>query len=117
MDIRNQVQEIDAMLSQGDIVNAVKNFFADNVTTSDYGNVATTNKAQMVEKMEGFAGAIAKVNKINKISSVVDGNISASEFDIHFDMKDGSEILWHEIIKRTWNDQGQVVREEYFNAQ
>ncbi len=116
MDIRNQVQEIDTMLSQGDIVNAVKKFFADNATTSDYGNVDTSDKAQMVSKMEGFAGAIARVNKIQKISSIVDGNTSASEFDIHFDMKDGSEILWHEVIKRTWNDLGQVVREEYFSA-
>jgi len=28
-------------------------------------------------------------------------------------MKDGSKILWHEILKREWKD-GKVVKESYF---
>ena len=71
----------------------------------------------MVAKMEGFAGAIANVNGITHHHSIVDGNVSASEFTFDFDMKDGSKIYWHEIIRRIWNDQGQVIQEEYFNAE
>jgi len=70
----------------------------------------------MVTKMEGFAGAIAKVNGITHHGSIVDGNVSASEFTFDFDMQDGSKILWHEIIRRVWNDEGKVIQEEYFNA-
>ena len=117
MDVKSQVQKMDAMVSQGDIVNAVKTFFADSAATSDYGKVATQNKAQMVEKMEGFLGAIASVNGITHHYSLVDGNVSASEFTFDFDMKDGSKIYWHEIIRRIWNDDHQVTHEEYFNAQ
>ena len=116
MDIRNQVLKMDEMVSQGDIVNAVKTFFADGATTADYGDVATSGKQQMVEKMEGFLGGIAKVNGITLHHSIVDGSTSASEFTFDFDMKDGSKIYWHEIIRRLWNEQGQVVQEEYFNA-
>ena len=54
----------------------------------------------MVEKMEGFVGSIAKVNGITHHSTTIGDNISASEFTFDFDMKDGSKILWHEIIKR-----------------
>ena len=72
---------------------------------------------EMVEKMEGFAGAIAHVNEIKLHHSIVDGNVSASEFTFDFDMKDGSKILWHEIIRRIWNDEGKITNEEYFNAQ
>ena len=32
-------------------------------------------------------------------------------------MKDNSNIYWHEIIRRIWNDEGKVIQEEYFNAQ
>ena len=117
MDIREQVTKIDVIVSKGAIVDAVKGFFAENATTSDYGKIATTTKQEMVEKMEGFAGAIANVNRITLHHSIVDGNISASEFTFDFDMKDGSKILWHEIIRRVWNDEGQIINEEYFNAQ
>lgn len=116
MDIKNQVQQMDAMVTQGAIVDAVKTFFADAANTSDYNNVATSDKNQMVEKMEGFVDSIAKVNGITHHHTVVENNISASEFTFDFDMKDGSKILWHEIIRRVWNDEGKVSEEQYFQA-
>lgn len=117
MNIKQQVTKMDAIVSQGAIVDAVKEFFADNANTSDYGDGGTTGKDEMISKMEGFAGAIAKVNGITHHHSIVDGNVSASEFTFDFDMADGSKIYWHEIIRRVWNEEGKVIQEEYFNAQ
>ena len=116
MNFQNQVQEMDAMVSKGAIVDAVKTYFADNAATSDYGNVTTSGKSQMVEKMEGFVGSIAQVNGIQHHHTIVGDNVSASEFTFDFDMKDGSKVLWHEIIRRVWNEDGKVVAEEYFEA-
>lgn len=116
MKIKALVEEMDGIVTHGGIVDAVKQFFAEDAKTSDYNDLKTTNKTQMVEKMEGFADAIAKVNGITHHHALVDGNVSASEFTFDFNMKDGSTIYWHEIILRTWNDQGKVVREEYFKA-
>ncbi|AXT62359.1 hypothetical protein D1816_18980 [Aquimarina sp. AD10] len=117
MDIKSKVAEMDSVVSTGAIVDAVQQFFADNASTSDYNGGTTINKEQMVQKMEGFAGAIAQVNGITHHATIVDGNESASEFTFDFNMKDGSKIYWHEIIRRTWNSEGKVSREEYFNAQ
>lgn len=116
MDIKSQTNKMDNLVAQGQIVEAVKQYFANEASTSDYGKVATGNKTQMVEKMEGFLGAIQQVNGIKHHNSIVDGNQSASEFTFDFDMADGSKIFWHEIIRREWNNEGYVVREEYFNA-
>lgn len=117
MDIKNQVTQMDALVSKGDILNAIKTYFAEEVSTSDYGNLKTSNKAEMITKMEGFLDSIAKVNGITHHHSIVDGQVSASEFTFDFDMKDGSKIYWHEIIRRIWNTEGKVTTEEYFNAQ
>lgn len=117
MDIKNQLQQLDALVSKGAIVDAVKQFFANESTTVDYGKTTTANKQEMVEKMENFFNAIAKVNGITHHSSILEGNLSASEFTFDFNMKDGSKIYWHEIIKRQWNSNGEVIHEEYFNAQ
>jgi len=116
MNIKEQTAKMDSIVAQGAIVDAVKEFFASNATTSDYSGVATSNKQQMVEKMEGFAGAIATVNGITLHNTIVDGNESASEFTFDFNMKDNSKIYWHEVIRRKWNNEGKVIHEEYFNA-
>jgi hypothetical protein len=117
MEIRSQLQKMDALVSQGSIVDAVKQFFAENASTSNYGANATKSKNEMIAKMEGFAGAIAKVNGIKHHYSLLDGNVSASEFTFDFDMVDGSKIYWHEIIRRVWSNEGLVIEEEYFNAE
>lgn len=117
MNIKEQVTKIDAIVEKGAIVNAVKDFFSEHVTTTDYGGCGTNNKAEMIKKMEGFAGSIAKVNGITHHHSIGEGNVSASEFTFDFDMKDGNKIYWHEIIRRIWNAEGKVTSEEYFNAQ
>ncbi|NAY91777.1 hypothetical protein GTQ34_07600 [Muricauda sp. JGD-17] len=116
MDIRTLATEMDSMVVQGAIVDAVEKYFAQEANTSDYNNVTTTGKAQMVEKMKGFTDAIAKVNGISLHRTLVDGNVSASEFTFDFLMKEDSKVYWHEIIRRIWNNQGQVIHEEYFNA-
>ena len=116
MNLKNQVQQMDAVVSKGALVQALKTYFADEATTSDYGNTTTTGKAEMVAKMEGFAGAIAKVNGITLHHTIVGDHVSASEFTFDFDMKDGSKIYWHEIIRRVWNEEGKVISEEYFQA-
>ena len=116
MNIKEQVQKMDSMVSEGAIVEAVKTYFCDMAKTSDYNNVTTEGKPQMIEKMEGFVGAIANVNGITHHNTIADDNLTASEFTFDFDMKDGSKILWHEIIRRKWNDDGKVIAEEYFQA-
>jgi len=108
--------QMDELVSQGRMVDAVTEFYSENAASSDYGNVATASKQAMIEKMEGFVEAIAKVNEITHVDTLVDGNKSASRFVFDFDMKDNSHIHWHEIIKRDWHN-GKVIKEEYFNAE
>ena len=50
MNIKEQVRKIDEIVAQGAIVDAVKEFFADSATTSDYGNGGTNGKLEMIEK-------------------------------------------------------------------
>ena len=116
MDIKSNVEKMDSLVAQGGIVDAVKTFFADAAKTADYSAVTTSDKDQMIHKMEGFVGSIASVNGITHHRTITDGMASASEFTFDFDMKDGSKVLWHEIIRRIWNADGQVIEEEYFNA-
>ena len=116
MNIKERVQEMDALVSKGAIVDSAQEFFYDKANTSNYSNGKTSGKPEMVAKMQEFTGAIAKVNGITHHHTIVGKNVSASEFTFDFDMKDGSKIFWHEIIRRIWNNEGKVTQEEYFNA-
>ncbi len=113
MQLTDRVSEMDAMVSAGQIIDAVQKFFHDDARTFDSDDVTTANKGEMLEKMNGFVGAIRQVNAITFHRSMVDGDVSMSEFTFDFDMQDGGHVRWHEIISREWNDD-KVVSERYF---
>ena len=54
MNIRELVEQMDTKVSRGAIVDAVIDHFADGAKTKDYGNAATSNKSEMVQKMASF---------------------------------------------------------------
>ncbi len=107
------VTQMDNMVLRGEIPQAVAKFFSDSAHTKDVDGSETTTKDEAVQKLTGFVGSIAKVNEISLLNNSIGDNVSMSEFRFHFDMKDGSEIKWHEVIRRVW-DNGEVVNETYF---
>lgn len=113
MQIATLLAEMDAMVSKGQIVEAIDKFFASDSLTTDFDGTITKAKAETMAKLSGFVGAIQKVNGITLHHSIAGEDFSMSEFTFDFDMKDGSKILWHEIIRRKWKN-GKVVNEQYF---
>ncbi|SEJ79576.1 hypothetical protein SAMN05216327_12067 [Dyadobacter sp. SG02] len=103
------------MVKKGQIVEATEKFFAPNVRTIDFDGTVTNGKSEMLAKMQGFAGAIAAVNGITMHHTSLNGNISFAEFTFDFDMKDGSKIFWHEILRSVWEN-GKIVEEQYFKS-
>ena len=103
------------MVKKGQIVEATEKFFAPNAKTIDFDGTVTNGKSEMLTKMQGFAGAIAKVNGITLHNASLNEDVSFAEFTFDFDMKDGSKVLWHEILRTIWQN-GQIVEEQYFNA-
>lgn len=109
----NQLKELEGMILKGEIPQAVGRFFADNAQTKDVDGTVTTTKQQAVEKLTGFVGNIANVKEISLLNSSSGDNVTMSEYLFNFDMKDGSEIKWHEVIRREW-DGDKIVNETYF---
>ncbi|MEM7040059.1 MAG: hypothetical protein AAF570_24015 [Bacteroidota bacterium] len=107
------VQEMDAMVLQGQIPQAVDRFFHPEAVTKEGDGGTTNSKGEAMTKLTGFVGSIAKVNQIKLHNQAVQDNVTFSEFTFDFDMQDGSKIHWHEVIRREWRD-GMVVAENYF---
>jgi len=115
MNITKQNSDLNALALKGDMIAAVRQFFADNATTIDHTGVTLTNKKEHLAKMEGFLGGIAKVNGITLHGEASADDLSFSEFTFDFDMKDGSKIYWHEVLRRIWKD-GKVISDRYYYA-
>jgi len=107
--------EKNKMIVNGKIVEASEKFYARNTKTIDFTGTITNNKTEHTETMKNFVGSIAKVNRIVLLKTAVGEDVTFAEFIFDFDMKDGSNIYWHEILVSTWAN-GLIVEEQYFKG-
>ncbi|MCB0398773.1 MAG: hypothetical protein KDD26_03955 [Winogradskyella sp.] len=117
--MENSLNEIfsakNEMVKRGQIVEATEKYFASNAKTIDFDGTITNEKSEMLTKMQGFAGAIANVNEITLHNASICNDVSFAEFTFDFDMKDGSRVQWHEILRTVWEN-GLIVEEQYFKS-
>lgn len=116
MDIETQVQQLDNMTVSGQIMEALDKFYHPDLITREGNKDQVKGKEAHRQKLESFFEDITKVNDISLHSYAVGQDVSMSEFTFDLQKKDGSRILWNEILRRKWND-GQVIDERYYTAE
>jgi hypothetical protein len=103
------------MVTHGQIIAAAEKYFASNIKTIDFDGTVTEGKQATMKKLQDFVGSIQTVNEIALRRSASYNNASFSEYIFSFEMKDGSKIYWHEIIRSLWEN-GKIVEEQYFKG-
>lgn len=103
------------MVKTGKIIDAAEKYFAPTIKTIDFDGTVTEGKQATTEKLKTFVGSIQKVNEITVHHFAAENNVTFAEFTFSFEMKDGSKILWHEIIRSRWGDD-QIIEEQYFKG-
>ncbi|HHB79676.1 MAG TPA: DUF4332 domain-containing protein [Saprospiraceae bacterium] len=100
------------MVVEGNIIDAFDLYFHDQVVTHSDAGDRSKNKAQKREWLVKFFQLIQKVDKIELYGQTVTGNVSHSKFSFHFTTTWGAQLVWKEIIRRTWKDD--LVIDEYY---
>ena len=63
--------------------------------------------------LEGFFASLKSFESATLHGQAVGDNFSASEWTFKMTAGDGSPIIWHETLVRTWRD-GKIVSEKYY---
>jgi hypothetical protein len=111
-ELSNKMNEL---VTNGRLVDAAEKYYASSIKTIEFDGRITEGKQAAMKKLTDFVDAIQKVNEITLLRSAVDDNASFSEYILDLDMKDGSNIYLHEIVRSLW-ESGQVVEERYFKG-
>lgn len=116
MNLKKQLTELDAQVASGDILGAFDHFFADACTTFSNEQDRTHSKEQKREALVWFLSNIERTNRIELIGQpVIEGDVSTSNFIFDFTNRQGENLVWNELLRRTWKG-GLVVSEQYLTA-
>jgi hypothetical protein len=113
--LRELLNAKNELVTKGEILDAADKFFAATIRTIDFDGTVTEGKQSTTEKLQSFVGSIQKVNEITLHRAAAGDGVTFAEFTFSFEMKDGSKIYWHEIIRSNWTN-GQITEEQYFKG-
>lgn len=114
MSIKTKLKTLDNMVSKGQFIEAVDQYFADNAV-SHYQQEYVNGKAKKIEGLQHFLNVIETVDEVTLHEATANSKESFSLFSFHFTQKGGQKLTWHEVIRRVWQ-KGMVVEEEYLMA-
>lgn len=112
MTLNQLVDVLDAQVVKGDIAAAFEQFAADNCVTFSTPEDKTTSKTQKLEALRWFFNNVASVNRIERLAAKAGKDTTDSQFVFDFTDKYGNQLVYNEVIRRTWKN-GKVVAEQY----
>ncbi len=113
MSLTKPLLEMDVLVAAGKFHEAVERYFADHGKAVSPGDdFQANNKEEKKASLSHFLQHIKHTNHISLHRQSENGNVSESAFTFHFTDHHDNPLIWHEIIRRHWEN-GLVVLEEY----
>jgi hypothetical protein len=113
--LKDLVAEKNEMVTKGQILEAIEEFFAPDAKTVDFTGRKANSKQEAIDGQKQTVKLIEKVNEISVHRVGVGDDATFAEFIFDIDLKDGNKIYWHEIIYSVWKN-GKIIYEEYFKG-
>ena len=111
MSTRERVLDLVSYVEQGRILDAIREFYADDVVMQDNLNPPTVGKAANLERERAFFGAI-QVHEHRALSVLVDGDRATINWLFQFTGADGVRYRMDQLALQQWRD-GRIVRERF----
>ena len=112
MPTRNRVQDLIAHVEQGKILEAMEEFYADDVVMQESNGAATVGKAANLERERAFFGSITEP-ETRALSVAVDGDRSAINWLFEFTGADGKRYRMDQVAYQTWRGD-RIVHERFY---
>ena len=112
MPTRDQVTQLVRLVEANRILDAIDEFYADDVSMQDNLNPAVVGKAENRERERVFFGGIT-VHQNRALSVVVDGDRAVIHWLFEFTGGDGKRYRMDQLSHQEWQD-GRVVKERFY---
>jgi ketosteroid isomerase-like protein len=113
MPTRERVQQLISLVQQGKVLDALEEFYADEVTMQENNHPPTVGKAANRKREEEFMANVAEMQEAQATEFVVDGDHAAIHYVFEFTDRNGKRFRIDEIAWQTWRDD-KIVSERFY---
>jgi ketosteroid isomerase-like protein len=112
MPSKSRVQSLVAFVEQGRILEAIEEFYADDVVMQESNGAATVGKAANLERERAFLGSIADA-RTRALAVTVDEDQAAINWLFEFTGADGKRYRMDQVALQRWRGD-RIAHERFF---
>jgi len=109
---RERVQQLVTTAQQWRILDAMQEFYAEDVVMKENLNAPTVGLDANLERERAFVASIAKVNEMRAQAVVVDGDRAVINWRQDLVTTDGKRLVFDQLSFQLWKD-GKIVHERF----
>ncbi|HKW49625.1 MAG TPA: SnoaL-like domain-containing protein [Gemmatimonadaceae bacterium] len=109
---REHVQRLIAFAEQWRILDAMQEFYADDVVMQENLNPPTVGLRANLERERAFVASIATVNEMKAFAVLVDGDRAVVNWHQDLVTTDGQRLRFDQLSLQLWKD-GKIVHERF----
>lgn len=113
--VLERTRALQQYIAEGRILDAMHEFYADDVVMQDDSEEPCRGLAANVEREQGFLDAVAEWKAFDVVSIVADDTTSFVESTMDFVLKDGQAVHLAQVSRAVWRD-GKIVDERFYRA-
>ncbi len=113
MPTRQRVQDMINYVQQGKIIDAMKEFYSDDIVMQDNKNPPTRGKEANLKREQAFVDSVKEIHENRAASFVVDADRSAIEWILDFTNKQGQRLGMEQVAYQTWRGE-KIVHERFY---
>ncbi len=102
MALKHRVQQLVSYVEQGKILEAIEEFYADDVTMQDNLNPPTVGKPANLARERQFLASVAQVHENRAAAVIVDAPHAAIHWRFDFTGTNGRRMRFDQIAYQTW---------------
>ncbi len=111
-----KLQEVLALLAEGQFIKAMTEYLDDNVELSEGNNPPKVGKAFCLEEEEKLLATVTEFNGYNVISGpAAKDDTTFYEVVMEFKTNDGQSHRFEQTVRSIWKD-GKIIKERYYHA-
>ena len=109
--VRDRVQQLVARAEQWKILEAMQEFYADNVVMQDNLNAPTIGLEANLERERAFVASVTKVNEMRAEAVIVDGNRAVINWRQDL-VINGQRLTFDQLSLQVWEN-GKILHERF----
>ncbi len=113
--IENLDTQLNALNREGEILEGLDRFYADDCTFQEGNEEPIRGKAAQRARLSEMFASLKGFNGATLHSQAVGDGVTMTEWTFDMTGGDGESIIWNEILVRYWN-RDKVVRERFYQA-